>query len=129
MGAHGRYGQDRQRRFRIFCRPQKESYKDRGEQRIPARDRKRGQQGGRRKAELRGSYDGRRQTRSKTHSPTGRGADEKALEKKILREIKARLLKYATPKVVEFRSRLPLTQIGKVDYRKLEERGGENAQL
>ena len=57
------------------------------------------------------------------------GADEKALEKKILREIKARLLKYATPKVVEFSSRLPLTQIGKVDYRKLEERGGENAQL
>ena len=55
------------------------------------------------------------------------GADEKALEQKVVTEIKAKLLKYAIPRVVEFRSRLPLTQIGKVDYRKLEETGGENA--
>lgn len=55
------------------------------------------------------------------------GADEKALEQRIVTEIKSKLLKYATPKVVEFRNRLPLTQIGKVDYRKLEETGGENA--
>ena len=56
------------------------------------------------------------------------GVDVNALEKKIVAEIKAKLLKYAIPKVVEFRDRLPLTQIGKVDYRKLEEKGGENAQ-
>lgn len=56
------------------------------------------------------------------------GADKKALEKAVVDEIKAKLLKYAIPRVVEFRDRLPLTQIGKVDYRKLEDRGGENAQ-
>lgn len=56
------------------------------------------------------------------------GADKSALEKAVLSAIKSKLLKYATPRVVEFRDKLPLTQIGKVDYRKLEEKGGENAQ-
>lgn len=56
------------------------------------------------------------------------GVDERDLEKRIVAEIKAKLLKYALPKVVEFRDKLPLTQIGKVDYRKLEEKGGQNAQ-
>ena len=55
------------------------------------------------------------------------GADLKELEKAVKAEIAAKLLKYAMPKAVEFRESLPLTQIGKVDYRKLEETGGENA--
>ena len=55
------------------------------------------------------------------------GTDEKALEKAVRDEIAAKLLKYAMPRVVEFREKLPLTQIGKVDYRKLETTGGENA--
>ena len=55
------------------------------------------------------------------------GTDEKALEKAVRDVIAAKLLKYAMPRVVEFREKLPLTQIGKVDYRKLETTGGENA--
>ncbi len=53
------------------------------------------------------------------------GVDETALNKAVLGEIADKLLKYAMPRAVEFRYKLPLTQIGKVDYRKLEE-GGEN---
>lgn len=56
------------------------------------------------------------------------GADRDALKKAVLQEIGEKMLKYAMPRQVEFRDRLPLTQIGKVDYRKLEETGGENAQ-
>jgi long-chain acyl-CoA synthetase len=45
---------------------------------------------------------------------------EKALQV-LLAHCKARLLKWAVPRVIEFRSELPMTLVGKVDYKRLEE--------
>ena len=49
------------------------------------------------------------------------GADRDALDKAVRTETAARLMKYSVPRFVEYVDRLPLTQIGKVDYRQLEE--------
>lgn len=49
------------------------------------------------------------------------GADRDALDKAVRTEIAARLMKYSVPRFVKYVDRLPLTQIGKVDYRQLEE--------
>jgi len=47
------------------------------------------------------------------------------LEKKISGYIGDRLMKYSVPKIIEVRDSLPLTQIGKVDYRALIEQEKE----
>ena len=49
------------------------------------------------------------------------GADEAEVEKAARSAIAAKLLKYNMPRRIVFVQKLPLTQIGKVDYRKLEE--------
>ncbi|HIU97234.1 MAG TPA: acyl--CoA ligase [Candidatus Ornithoclostridium faecigallinarum] len=49
------------------------------------------------------------------------GADEAAVERTVRDEIGAKLVKYNMPRRIIFVQKLPLTQIGKVDYRKLEE--------
>ena len=41
------------------------------------------------------------------------------IEESILRRISQNLMKYSTPRIIEARESLPLTEIGKVDYKKL----------
>lgn len=59
------------------------------------------------------------------------GIDKADLESRIRNEISQKMLKYNMPKSILFEDKLPLTQIGKVDYRKLEEQstGGKNGQI
>lgn len=47
--------------------------------------------------------------------------DKNSLKEKIYTVITQKLLKYCIPKEIEFVSKLPLTQIGKVNYRALEQ--------
>jgi len=45
-------------------------------------------------------------------------------EKEIIDFVRKRLIKWSCPREVEFMEKLPLTKIGKVDFRKLEEKEG-----
>ncbi|MBN2638052.1 MAG: AMP-binding protein [Bacteroidales bacterium] len=47
------------------------------------------------------------------------------MEKQIIEFTRERLIKWSCPREVEFMEKLPLTQIGKVNFRKLEERENE----
>ena len=49
-----------------------------------------------------------------------RAAAGDALAAELIEHCKARLIKWSCPRDVEFRAELPLTQIGKIDYRVLE---------
>lgn len=48
------------------------------------------------------------------------GVSQQNMEKEILDYLSERLMKYSVPRRIVFRKALPLTQIGKVDYKRLE---------
>jgi long-chain acyl-CoA synthetase len=55
-------------------------------------------------------------------------ASEDALAAELITHCQARLIKWSCPRDVEFRAELPLTKIGKVDYRALEAEAASTAQ-
>ncbi len=68
-----------------------------------------------------GVKDPRRMQKIKAFIVLEEGADEAAARAAIQEALKLNLARYAQPRELEFRSELPLTAVGKVDYRRLEE--------
>ena len=73
-----------------------------------------------------GLEDDRQMTRVKAfvelHNPALASAEK---EKEIIAFVREQLIKWSCPREIEFMEKLPLTKIGKVDFRKLEERENE----